>query len=716
MTRRRFDDAVGALRGRPITPTRVEACRRAVRRPALAAVADEQGKPGLVEMSSHNIKEAQTSAPAVPDARFVHTVRDGRDVASSVTTKTWGPDRHRAGRSTGGPSGCARSTPACAARRTAPPTRWRRQPAWSSSTTWSSAIARRPTSDFSTSAASADDPAMRALLRRGDEPGSRAPGPLARRARRRSAGWRGASARYGARSRRSRARATTPRRAAASDGGRRAPWLNRILFVTSNGTGLGHLTRSMAIARRLEAACEPLVFTLSAAAPVVRELGFPGRVRGLLPHARRRQRLALVAPPAGPRLRAAIAEADPARRGLRRRPPLPGAARRAARRARRPLGLVPAGDVEARRQPGALPRAAVLRRGARAGRARRRGRSRTDGRPPRRRPRGGADRLLRRRRAPAASRGRARARTRAGPGPTSWCSSARARRSRARRSAAFATWPAATGGPGGGALLQPADRGAFSTVARADVVAPAGSTYPDEPLLRRLRRRGVGRRLQRLPRADPLRGPDALRADAARDRRPGRPRALRSGGRARAARSSGPRRPSSSASSTRCSTPSGAAAIASTLAAAPPADGAARPPTGWASWRVQGRAPGAPARGAGNWHPPGALAAQGGPRFLARVPPWRRGARRSRSIVSPRPPRTVVLALGIDGRPSSRASGRRSAARPIRPSGCWWSPTRSTSRRCGARAWASSTSRPPARRSRSWPAATTIRSCAGAWR
>jgi UDP-N-acetylglucosamine--N-acetylmuramyl-(pentapeptide) pyrophosphoryl-undecaprenol N-acetylglucosamine transferase len=50
---------------------------------------------------------------------------------------------------------------------------------------------------------------------------------------------------------------------------------DRILFVTSNGTGLGHLTRSMAIARRLDSSLEPLVLTLSAAAPVVRELGFP---------------------------------------------------------------------------------------------------------------------------------------------------------------------------------------------------------------------------------------------------------------------------------------------------------------------------------------------------------------------------------------------------------------------------------------------------------
>ena len=51
--------------------------------------------------------------------------------------------------------------------------------------------------------------------------------------------------------------------------------MSRVLFFTSNGTGLGHLTRSMAIARRLDGRLEPLVFTLSAAAPVVRQQGFP---------------------------------------------------------------------------------------------------------------------------------------------------------------------------------------------------------------------------------------------------------------------------------------------------------------------------------------------------------------------------------------------------------------------------------------------------------
>jgi UDP:flavonoid glycosyltransferase YjiC (YdhE family) len=49
----------------------------------------------------------------------------------------------------------------------------------------------------------------------------------------------------------------------------------RIMFVSSNGTGLGHLTRSMAIARRLDREIEPLFVTLSRAASVVRDVGFP---------------------------------------------------------------------------------------------------------------------------------------------------------------------------------------------------------------------------------------------------------------------------------------------------------------------------------------------------------------------------------------------------------------------------------------------------------
>jgi hypothetical protein len=56
-------------------------------------VAERKGKPGLVEMSSHNVRASQTLLRLFPDARFIHALRDGRDSAASVTGKTWGPRR-----------------------------------------------------------------------------------------------------------------------------------------------------------------------------------------------------------------------------------------------------------------------------------------------------------------------------------------------------------------------------------------------------------------------------------------------------------------------------------------------------------------------------------------------------------------------------------------------------------------------------------------------
>ncbi|MEX5729128.1 UDP:flavonoid glycosyltransferase YjiC (YdhE family) [Rhodovulum iodosum] len=48
----------------------------------------------------------------------------------------------------------------------------------------------------------------------------------------------------------------------------------RVLFMTSNGTGLGHLTRAMALARRLPEGTETAVFTLSQAFRLAVEAGF----------------------------------------------------------------------------------------------------------------------------------------------------------------------------------------------------------------------------------------------------------------------------------------------------------------------------------------------------------------------------------------------------------------------------------------------------------
>jgi hypothetical protein len=59
----------------------------------LVPVAERAGKPGLVEMSSHNVRASQTLLRLFPEARFIHALRDGRDSAASVSGKTWGPRR-----------------------------------------------------------------------------------------------------------------------------------------------------------------------------------------------------------------------------------------------------------------------------------------------------------------------------------------------------------------------------------------------------------------------------------------------------------------------------------------------------------------------------------------------------------------------------------------------------------------------------------------------
>jgi hypothetical protein len=90
LTRKQFDAAVEHFAvDYPSQP--VPACRQLFV-DLLWSLAAQQGKPGLVEMSSHNVREAQTLRRLFAEARFVHAVRDGRDAASSVATKTWGPD------------------------------------------------------------------------------------------------------------------------------------------------------------------------------------------------------------------------------------------------------------------------------------------------------------------------------------------------------------------------------------------------------------------------------------------------------------------------------------------------------------------------------------------------------------------------------------------------------------------------------------------------
>jgi hypothetical protein len=63
-----------------------------------------------------------------------------------------------------------------------------------------------------------------------------------------------------------------PRRAARGSGTSRRK--RRVLFVTSNGVGIGHLTRMLAVARRCPQPLEPMFLTLSPAISIVREQGF----------------------------------------------------------------------------------------------------------------------------------------------------------------------------------------------------------------------------------------------------------------------------------------------------------------------------------------------------------------------------------------------------------------------------------------------------------
>jgi hypothetical protein len=66
-------------------------CADAVRA-LFAAYAAAQGKPRYADKTPHYVSHLPLLATRFPEARFVHVVRDGRDVALSLLEVPWGPD------------------------------------------------------------------------------------------------------------------------------------------------------------------------------------------------------------------------------------------------------------------------------------------------------------------------------------------------------------------------------------------------------------------------------------------------------------------------------------------------------------------------------------------------------------------------------------------------------------------------------------------------
>jgi hypothetical protein len=61
-------------------------------RAVFAAYAAAQGKPRYADKTPHYVSHLPLLAQRFPEARFVHVVRDGRDVALSLLEVPWGPD------------------------------------------------------------------------------------------------------------------------------------------------------------------------------------------------------------------------------------------------------------------------------------------------------------------------------------------------------------------------------------------------------------------------------------------------------------------------------------------------------------------------------------------------------------------------------------------------------------------------------------------------
>jgi hypothetical protein len=67
----------------------------AIRR-VFAAYAESQGKLRYGDKTPRYVKHLPALAALLPEARFIHVVRDGRDVAPGIVKMRWGPDNLRA--------------------------------------------------------------------------------------------------------------------------------------------------------------------------------------------------------------------------------------------------------------------------------------------------------------------------------------------------------------------------------------------------------------------------------------------------------------------------------------------------------------------------------------------------------------------------------------------------------------------------------------------
>jgi hypothetical protein len=83
--RKRFDAAVDEFRA-SFEGDSVAACRKLFL-DLLAPLAERAGKPGLVEMSCDTVAQGPALLRIFPEAKFIHSVRDGRDAASSRVAK-----------------------------------------------------------------------------------------------------------------------------------------------------------------------------------------------------------------------------------------------------------------------------------------------------------------------------------------------------------------------------------------------------------------------------------------------------------------------------------------------------------------------------------------------------------------------------------------------------------------------------------------------------